>query len=237
MAHTSTRAPFAIRASSRPRTVIPVGVTTRVPAGVSDGDNIPYAGTDGAFQPDVTKDGRAVIFRGYTAEGFDVFRVPFAPEAGPVVARVLEPDVALDTEERRWPPRHAGAPIIPPPAPFKGTPMPTELPEGWSIDHDRTMAIAADADGELALLVGPAEGDDLKAVEEALRFILLSDKNGPDYEIGFVEDYHETIGRWTEYIDNATAVEYLNRELPDDKQVPDGVDFWDYLYSFQHTGE
>ncbi|MCA9555281.1 MAG: PD40 domain-containing protein, partial [Myxococcales bacterium] len=89
---------------------------------------------NGAFQPDVTKDGRAVIFRGYTAEGFDVFRVPFAPEAGLVVARALEPEVALDTEERRWPPRHAGAPIIPPPAPFKGTPMPTELPEGWSID-------------------------------------------------------------------------------------------------------
>ncbi|MEZ4383217.1 MAG: M48 family metalloprotease [Nannocystaceae bacterium] len=42
-----------------------------------------------------------------------------------------------------------------------------ELPEGWSIEYDRTMAIAADADGELALLVGPAEGDDLKAVEEA----------------------------------------------------------------------
>lgn len=86
-------------------------------------------------------------------------------------------------------------------------------------------------------LVNGAPEDDLlnghKAMEEALRFILLSDKDGPDYEIGFVDDYHETIGRWTEYIDNAEAIEYLNRELPDGKQVPDDTDFWDYLYSFK----
>lgn len=89
---------------------------------------------NGAFQPDVSKDGRAVVFRGYTAAGFDVFTAPFDPEAGLVVARVLERPVALDTDERRWPPRHAGAPTIPPPAPFKDTPMPDSLPEGWSID-------------------------------------------------------------------------------------------------------
>jgi predicted Zn-dependent protease len=41
-----------------------------------------------------------------------------------------------------------------------------EVPAGWSLDHDRTMAIASDPDGEIAFVAGPAEGDDLKAVEE-----------------------------------------------------------------------
>lgn len=89
----------------------------------------------------------------------------------------------------------------------------------------------------LKVLVDGAPDDDLlnqhKAMDEALRFILLSDKDGPDYVMGFVEDYYETIGRWTEYIDNAEALEYLNRELPDDKQLPEDTDFWDYLYSFE----
>lgn len=88
----------------------------------------------GAFQPDVAPNGAFVIYRGYTSEGFDVFRVPFEPEKGLKVARRLEPAVALDTDERRWPPRHAGAPTLPAPAPFKDTPMPEHLPEGWSID-------------------------------------------------------------------------------------------------------
>ncbi len=89
----------------------------------------------GAFQPDVDPQGQFIIYRGYTAQGFDVFRVPFTPEEGLRVPRGLQEPVALDSTERRWPPRHPGAPQIPPPAPFKDTPMPTSLPEGWSIDE------------------------------------------------------------------------------------------------------
>lgn len=89
---------------------------------------------NGGFQPDVSPSGDFVVFRGYTSEGFDIFRLPFDVQAGLPIARALEPEVALDARERRWPPKNPGAPKIPPPAPFKDTPMPEVLPEGWSID-------------------------------------------------------------------------------------------------------
>lgn len=89
----------------------------------------------GAFQPDVDPSQQFIIYRGYSAQGFDVYRVPFAPEAGLRVPRDLQAPVALDTTERRWPPRRPGAPQVPPPAPFKDTPLPTTLPPDWSIDE------------------------------------------------------------------------------------------------------
>lgn len=91
----------------------------------------------GAFQPDVSPDGTAMIFRGYSADGFDVYRLPFAPEDGLRVPLDPEPEPygTIDTRARRWPPENAGAPPISPPAPEADVPMPTELPEAWSI-HD-----------------------------------------------------------------------------------------------------
>lgn len=84
----------------------------------------------GAFQPSISPDGNTLVFRGYTAEGFDVFRLPFRPAAAPVVNRGLEPPLRLDAQPRSHPPRHGDAPPPPPPA---TDPMFSEgqLPEGW----------------------------------------------------------------------------------------------------------
>ncbi|MCB9703577.1 MAG: M48 family metalloprotease [Myxococcales bacterium] len=42
-----------------------------------------------------------------------------------------------------------------------------DLPEGWKIERDRTMAMASDPGEKLLFIVGPASGDDLDAVERA----------------------------------------------------------------------
>ncbi len=91
----------------------------------------------GAFQPDISPDGSTMIFRGYSADGFDVYRLPFDPDAGVEVALEPEPEpfLPVDTTARRWPPQNAGAPPIPPPAPSADVPMPSTLPNTWSI-HD-----------------------------------------------------------------------------------------------------
>lgn len=88
----------------------------------------------GAFQPSVSPDGATVVFRGYSADGFDVYATRFDPAAGLVVPLELEPTAERDIRERAWPPMRAGVPQIPPPAPFKDTPLPEALPEGWSIE-------------------------------------------------------------------------------------------------------
>lgn len=90
----------------------------------------------GAYQPCISPDGSTVIYRGYSAEGFDVYQLPFLPETGPVVPDEKVPwDVGVDMSERRWPPRHRLAPDLPPPAPFTGSPLPEKLPENWEIDE------------------------------------------------------------------------------------------------------
>lgn len=89
----------------------------------------------GAYQPCLSPDGKTLVFRGYSAEGFDVYTLPFTPSQGLVVDIARMPAAAMvDASERRWPPRHALSPEIPAPAPFTGTPLPKELPENWSID-------------------------------------------------------------------------------------------------------
>jgi hypothetical protein len=87
----------------------------------------------GAFQPCVTPDGGSIIYRGYSADGFDVYRVPFAPGKGMAIDVQLEPEIGFDRFERSWPPRNPKSPDIPPPAPFADTPLPEKLPDGWKI--------------------------------------------------------------------------------------------------------
>lgn len=86
----------------------------------------------GAYQPSISPDGSTMVFRGYSADGFDVYRLPFTPERGVVVELLHEPPSERDVTPRRWPPR-ALLPELPPPAPFTGTELPRELPEGWSL--------------------------------------------------------------------------------------------------------
>jgi hypothetical protein len=89
----------------------------------------------GAYQPCISPDGTTIIYRGYSAEGFDVYQVPFSPETGMVVPDEKAPWTSgVDMAERRWPPRHRLAPDLPPPAPFTGTPVPSTLPENWEVD-------------------------------------------------------------------------------------------------------
>ena len=68
----------------------------------------------GAFQPDVSPDGTTIVYRGYSADGFDVYALPFDPAAGLVVDAGVEPepDAIADIRPRAWPPQNAGAASI-----------------------------------------------------------------------------------------------------------------------------
>jgi hypothetical protein len=68
----------------------------------------------GAFQPSVSPDQEFVVFRGYSADGFDVYRIPFLPELAPVVPRVLDEPTPRDTLPRRAPAPHPELPPLPP---------------------------------------------------------------------------------------------------------------------------
>lgn len=87
----------------------------------------------GAFQPSLSPDDRFIVYRGYSADGFDVYQVPFTPGSGAQVEIALAEPVDFDRFERSWPPRREDAPTLPAPAPFKDEPLPEELPRGWSI--------------------------------------------------------------------------------------------------------
>ena len=91
----------------------------------------------GAFQPSVSPDGHTIVFRGYSADGFDVFTTPFAPGAGLKVDRALGPVVDLDDTVRAWPPKHPGAPKVPPPAGYRQDANLDDLPDDWTLgDYD-----------------------------------------------------------------------------------------------------
>lgn len=88
----------------------------------------------GGFQPSIAPDGRTMVFRGYTASGFDVFKMPFSPERGLQVTLEKELEVEVDTTERAWPLRRVDAPLIPPKVDTThGGELPP-LPEGWEDD-------------------------------------------------------------------------------------------------------
>ena len=100
----------------------------------------------GAFQPAVSPDGGTVVFRGYSADGFDVFSMPFSPENAPLVDRALsavsalsgvstaDRTVAVDDTARDWPPKQPDAPDLPPAAGFRQKPDLDDLPKAWSVD-------------------------------------------------------------------------------------------------------
>ncbi|MBI3178563.1 MAG: PD40 domain-containing protein, partial [Deltaproteobacteria bacterium] len=84
----------------------------------------------GAYQPSISPDSAHVVFRGYSSEGFDVYTVPFRPEAGPVVPLAKSATATLDRTPRK-PPRLAAG--IPDPPPVADLTRPRALPEGFSI--------------------------------------------------------------------------------------------------------
>lgn len=68
----------------------------------------------GAYQPSVSPDGEQLVFRGYSADGFDVYRIPFRPFDAPIVSWSLDPPVARDELPRRAPAPHPDLPPLPP---------------------------------------------------------------------------------------------------------------------------
>ena len=69
----------------------------------------------GAFQPSISPDGQTLIYRGYSADGFDVYKIPFSPTNAPLALIPHEPPLELDTGVRVFPPKHPDAPEPPPP--------------------------------------------------------------------------------------------------------------------------
>lgn len=87
----------------------------------------------GAYQPSISPDGKTLVIRGYSADGFDVYKLPFEPEEGLVVDRALEPPTERDNLVRRWPPTDPEVPPLPPLAPPKDAPE-EPLPAGYTKD-------------------------------------------------------------------------------------------------------
>jgi hypothetical protein len=72
--------------------------------------------TGGAIWPDVSSDGRTIVFVGYTADGFDVFRAPYRVDAEHAIAIDVDADEAL--------------PVSPEPDARNGGPSALRLPGG-----------------------------------------------------------------------------------------------------------
>jgi hypothetical protein len=87
--------------------------------------------TGGATWPVVSPDGQSIVYAGYTATGFDLFRVPYAPDtANPTTAGLQNP--------RTLEPQNPGTPE---PATRQASiyrPWPTLPPTSWSPVIDRT---------------------------------------------------------------------------------------------------
>jgi len=88
--------------------------------------------TGGATWPDVSADGRTIVFVGYTTAGFDLFTMEYpVGSAGPMRG-------APPTGDGRWSPPGEGVPQLNPPGPSNGTltapysPLPTLPPTSWS---------------------------------------------------------------------------------------------------------
>jgi Tol biopolymer transport system component len=87
----------------------------------------------GAFQPCLSPDMKTIVFRGYSSDGFDVYKTAFMPEQALHVSVSRLPSEGLDTRPTRWPPIRTDLPPIPAPAAFKDAPLDEKLPEGWRL--------------------------------------------------------------------------------------------------------
>ena len=90
--------------------------------------------SSGAFQPCISSDLKRVVFRGYYADGYDVYTISLDLKTAPIVEIRKQTKQAFDNSVRQGPP--AQTDIIrkpPPPAPFKNTPLPKTLPAEWSM--------------------------------------------------------------------------------------------------------
>jgi WD40-like Beta Propeller Repeat len=80
----------------------------------------------GATWPDVSADGRSIVFVGYTADGFDLFTVPFHPAIGGQTGFEPVPSAVRPVEEAE---RDSTLEI---PASRRYSPLPTLIPTSWS---------------------------------------------------------------------------------------------------------
>lgn len=79
--------------------------------------------SEGARWPDVSPDGRTIVFVGYTADGHDVFSVPYATDAGE--RRTLAP------KDEAAPPSSVDEPTVAITGPQRYSPLGTLLPTSW----------------------------------------------------------------------------------------------------------
>jgi Tol biopolymer transport system component len=97
--------------------------------------------TGGATWPDVSPDGRTIVYAGYTVDGFDVFAIPYA--RGAAENREPEPRRVLQQPE---------SPRVPEPNPPRASayaPWPTLPPTSWSpiVESDRNQTRVGAATG------------------------------------------------------------------------------------------
>src|SRR5213594_2893782 len=90
----------------------------------------------GAIWPDVSPDGKTIVFAGYTTGGYDVFTMPY-PEGDTTTARtpIVDPErVDLQTSGRvdLQPPRKATLPGSPGVSAFDYSPLATLRPMSWT---------------------------------------------------------------------------------------------------------
>ena len=88
----------------------------------------------GAFQACLSPDQKRVVFRGYSVDGFDIYTMPLNLEDAPISLIQAQTDTKFDNSVRQGP--AARQDVIkqpPPPAPFKDTPLPENLPANWKL--------------------------------------------------------------------------------------------------------
>ena len=98
----------------------------------------------GATWPDVSADGRTIVFVSYTTDGFDLFQTPYpASTSISLVAQDFSPALALPTTTATQP----AATTFEPRATRQYTPLPTLKPTSWSpiieSDNEQTRVGAA----------------------------------------------------------------------------------------------
>lgn len=81
--------------------------------------------TGGALWPDVSPDGRILAFAGYTADGFDVFSMPYPAQSETGPGRLF----ASGVRDERPSPQRAPQASLPAPRPY--SPWPTLAPTSW----------------------------------------------------------------------------------------------------------
>lgn len=164
----------------------------------------------GAISPDVSTDGRTLLFVGYTADGYDVFAQPY-PETGGDVFEAQLASSASDRQAMAPPPAPSAAPPAPT-APYR--PWPTLAPRAWTplitTSADRTRVGFTTGGGDVLGYHGYAVSAQWRvSAPHGAPGITASD---PDWSVIYAYDrwlplFYASASRNTSFLTGASAID------------------------------